>query len=432
MPTTINPYSKPDTVLLLDAVETDPFIDHSQYRPGSDLSEQFTAPATNWLDEASSARTALDTGELTLIWNIKSGESGVLIDHGNASTYSWRIDVAAGSVRCRSDGTTLLSLALPDLDASDRTFLISYCTHPDDGNLRHELLVWNLTTGALETAAATQPLVLAASTSDTLSVGAAYGGASPFTGGLDFRQVRIGRRFHSQAEQREDWIAQTTPPETTQVRRSAALVPDRATLDIASDGRFAGPAHLWSGHAFEQSDRRLIGPLLNLRVPDPLAIDHEYDTPTSAWWRAAPGDADVRLCVALLWCRPVPLKVNRARVRLFVRQQNPSNTVTAEVRYRMYSMAGLPVVGEPIGALTYHRTAAATCSTDHGSGAGEWLDLGALPLAIDELGMTWLVVGVSMDEGSPHVANTIVYVHAVTVEPYFEPADDGALDIAEL
>ncbi|WAS91589.1 hypothetical protein [Nannocystis punicea] len=430
--TDISSNSKPDTALLLDAFLSDHFIDHSQYH--KDVVEQDLGP-THWLAEASSARTAINgSREISLLWKIQSGQTGVLIDHGSSSTtYSYRIDVTSGNlVRCRYNNSTVVSANLPGVvAATDHTFLISWCQHPSAPNYRSELYIYNLTLGGANFVFTTgQHLVVTASPTDTLSIGAGFGGSSPFAGGTDFNQVRIGRRFHSTTEQWEDWISQRKPPDMTQLRRSPPLVPDRATLDIADEGSLVGPAHLWSGHAYEQADRRLLGSLVNTRVYDPLRITNTFAP--AAWWRTAPGDTAVRLCTTLLWCRPVPRKVNFAHVRLFVRQTIEFGANTAEVRYRCYSIAGLPVLNEAVGPLTFHRTAAATCNTPHGTNAGEWLDLGALPLAVDDLGMTWLAVGIEFDETNPALASdTSAFVRAITIDPYFEQSGGGGLDIQD-
>lgn len=426
--TAISDLSLPDTVLLLDQGLSDAFVDHSQYR--TNLAE---LGAGDYFGESNSARTAIDAPrEVAVVWDIQSGEAGVLVDHGNAMNHGYQIGIAGGSVYCSEAGDIRVLVALPGLAVgTDTPYLISWCQHPDGANVRSELLVVNLTTGAVAHAQATHAAGSTSAT-DTLTIGAAFGGSSKFSASTDFSYVRIGRRFHSQVEQRESFVAQTTPPATTMLRRDALLVPDRATLDIASDGSFAGPAHLWAGHAYEQSDRRLVGPLVNLQVHSPLELVHD-GSPNTAWWRAAPGDSDFRMCSALLWYRPVPGKVNRAHVRLYVQQSNPDDTETATITWRAYSLAGLPVVGEPAGPLTHYRTSDVTCSTDHGTtvDSGEWLDLGSLPLAVDEHGMTWLAVALSFDEESEHLETTIAKVYTVTIEPYFEPADDVAFDLAD-
>lgn len=430
--TDINPKAKPDTRLLLDAASA----------PGAlqtDFSQERLALTNNttWLSQSPSARTAIAAPrEVTLVWDLQAADNGVMLRHGNSTTTGYQVSYssATGLIECREGATVVVSVAPPGIVAgSDRKYLISWCQHPDGTSVRSELFVYNLSGGTQMAHAARSHTPGAVNTGHTLTIGSGWNGTSPFSGGLDFYFVRIGNRFHSTAEQREDWVALTNPPALTQQRRTAPLVPDRATLNVASEESLVGPALLWSAHTFAQSERRLVGPLVNTRVLDPLLFDHDYDAPNTAWWRPAPDDPAIRMCVNWLWYRPVPLRVNYAHVRVFVRQQNLPGIVTAEVRYRMYSLRGLPVVGEPAGPIEYHRTAQATCPFDHGPSAqgGQWLNLGALELAVDEWGHTWLAIGVSMDETSPHVANTLVQIFAVTVDPYFDPAGNDGLDPSE-
>lgn len=426
--TAISTLAKPDTVLLLDTSAGDIFVDGSQYR--TNLTDN-----TTYIDEPYSARVAFRSPrEIAIVVDASSDNSGVLAELGNAGGYSWRVKISATSaVEVAEESILRASVELPSLSKSASTYLIHWSTHPTTaGYIRHELAVYNYDADEWAHAQATHSESFASS-GHTLTVGAALGGSSAYDGGLAaISKVRIGRRFHSLTEAAEDWIGLTTPPAMTQVRRGAPLVPDRATLDLVQDGSFAGPALLWSGHAFEQSDRRLVSPLVNLRVHDPIRIsnDSQTDAATQAWWRLAPGSATTYLALPYLFYRAVPGKVNRARARIFVRHTIEVGDDTAEVRYRLYSLANLPVVGEPIGALSYRRTAAATCSTAHGATRpGEWLALGDLALEVDGWGCTWLALGIEFDQDSPLVGDTRVHVHAVTVEP-FALASGGGLDIA--
>ena len=426
--TAISTLAKPDTVLLLDTSAGDIFVDGSQYR--TNLTDN-----TTYVDEPYSARVAFrPPREIAIVVAASRDNSGVLAELGNAGGYSWRVKInGASEVEVAEDGILRASVELPSLSKSASTYLVHWSSRlTTAGYIRHELAVYNFDAGEWAHAQATHAESFASS-GHTLTVGAAAGGAVAYDGGLAaISKVRIGRRFHSLTEAAEDWIGLTTPPTMTQVRRGAPLSPDRSTLDLASDGSFAGPAHLWSGHAFEQSDRRLVSPLVNLRVHDPIRIsnDSQTDAATQAWWRLAPGSATTYLALPYLFYRAVPGKVNRARARIFVRHTIEIATATAEVSYRLYSLANLPVVGEPLGALSYRRTAAATCSTAHGAApAGEWLDLGDLALEVDGWGCTWLALGIEFDQDSPLVGDTRVHVHAVTVEP-FALASGGGLDIA--
>ena len=62
------------------------------------------------------------------------------------------------------------------------------------------------------------------------------------------------------------------------------------------------------------------------------------------------------MCAAHLFYVPVPDKVNRAYVRLYVRLQNASSTSAAPVSFYVYSMSGLPVIGEAAQPLVSYRT----------------------------------------------------------------------------
>lgn len=428
MPTSINRNSKPDTVLLAlpeKAGAAALATDVSQYRVN-------LTNNTTYVSEANSARTAIDSPrEIAVVVDVRSTDSGVILNHGNAGIYGYRIVISSGgNVSLREAGNVRATATIPGLTGSARKCLIHWSQRPDGSDVRHELLVYNFITTkwAHGYGSATGT---ATSATDTLTIGASLAGASTWTGGVgSFYSVRIGRRHHAQAEAREDWISETTPPATTQTRRGAPLVPARGSLDIGADGSFAGPSHLWPGHAFEQADRRLVGPLLNLRVRDPDGLDNVYSP--NSWFRLAPGETVYHMPVNYLAYRPVPAKCNRARVRIYVSQAATGEPLSCPVQWRYYSIAGLPCIGEAPGPLTYYRTATVELEANHGAGEGEWLDLGALPLAVDDWGCTYLALAVSFDGDSYTELADLTYarVRAVTIDPYFEPAG-GGLDIME-
>lgn len=421
--TAINRNSKPDTVLLLTD-DADLWVDISQSR--TDLTDDGT-----YLSEASSARTALDAPrEVSVVVQAQSGESGVLVQHSNAGSYGYRLRISGGEVQCHEAGALRVSVTIPDLTGSDRRIVIQWSQRPEGSDVRSELTVCNDSTGAWAHASATH----AASSpdpADKLTIGAAHTGGSAWSGGLgSIEAVRIGRRHHSGAEAREDWVAERTQPTVTQVRRRPALVPDRATLELAGDGDLVGPAHLVAGHTFEHADRRLLSPLLNLRVRDPDGLDNTHSP--ESWWRKAPGEAYYYIPINYLFYRAVPEKCNRAYVRIFVSQSATGEPATAPLRYKVFSMAGVPVLNEGFPPLKYTRTAAVTSTAVHASGEGEWLDLGAMGLQVDDWGMTWIGVALNVDDdsGSALADLSVTRIRAVTVEPFFEPIK-GGLDKAD-
>lgn len=416
---TIDRLSKPSTVYLslpagagVAALATDA----GQYR--TDL----TAAAT-YARELASARAALTYPRaVSVVVDLNRDDEGTLVDHGNgAGGSSFRLYLAgSGLIQCYEAASIRVSGTLPGIDGVTRRYLIHWASRLEGSAVKTELLLVNLGSSAVVYAAASHTAGTT-SAAYNLAVNANGAGGNSNVAASRYRTVRIDRRFVTCVEAWEDFIAETTPPSMTQVRRAAPLVPDRATLDVADDGALVGPAHLWAGATFRDCDRRLVGPLVNVRVPSPYAITMSYAP--AAWHRLAPGSATLRICTALAFYQPIPRKVTRARVRLFVRQNCDVDTETAVVRYRMYSIAGL-LGPQP---LTYHRTGETTCSTDHGATGGEWLDLGALRLAPDDWGCTLLAVAYEIDADDPLADDTEAYVHAVTVEPYAEEADGDAL-----
>lgn len=424
MTTSISAKSLPDTVLLLDFAAGSDEIDYSQYR--TDLTNNGT-----YLSEANSARTAIGAGtdfrEITVSVDISTGETGILVQLGNNVSYSYRMAVVASNVlECRENGTLRVSATLPSIAVGDRTYIICWSQYPYAGTVRSELFIYQTTAATYAHDMATHAAGTVSAT-DTLTVGAGYGGATAFAGGLDFQYVRIGWRHHSFTETYEQFVTATSQPTMTQVRGGTPLVPDRGSLDIASDESFVGPALLWSGHGFAESARRLLGPLVNIQVRDPVTLDNDYNDASTAWWRLAPQATDLHMNSSLVWYRPVSPKCNRARVRIFAYQAS-AGTV-CPMQYRMYSMAGLPCAGEPLQPFEFRRTAEVQDSTDHDatSELGEWLDLGALQIVRDEWGCSWFALAFSFDHdsSSANADGTDVQIKAVTIEPYYEEGEDG-------
>lgn len=425
MTTSIDRLSKPSTVFLSLAGGAGTAAladDASQYR--TDLTD-----ATTFAHESPSVRAALTYPRaVSVLCDLNRDDEGTLVDHGDgAGSSSYRIYIAgSGLIQCYEDTNVRISGTLPGIDGATRRYLIHWASRLEGSAVKTELLLVSLTSSAVAYAAASHA---PGTTSEAYNLAI---NADGLGGGDDiptdrYRAVRIDRRYVACVEAQEDFIAETTPPTVTMVRRDAPLVPDRATLGVADDGALAGPAWLVSGAAIRDSDRRLVGAIVNARTPDPLEITDEYEP--AAWWRLAPGSSTLRTSIAHLWHAPVPGQVSRARVRLHVRQACSSDTVCAEVRYRAYSIAGLPWAGEPAGpAPTYYSTATATLTTDHGTGAGEWLDLGDLRLAVDEWGFTSIAIAVEIDPDDPLAPDTSAWIAAVTVEP-FAPADGGGLPL---
>lgn len=427
----VNRNSKPDTVLFLDFAAGNDQVDYSQYRTN-------ITNNTTYLSEANSARTALDgPREISIVVDLTNADSGVLIDHGNGATYGYRIDFSGGSVRCRINGTTVLSLAPPSIGAGETKYTVSWNQKPVGGGVYFgELFVCSSSAQAVIQGSYT---IFAADPTHTLTVGAANGGGSTFSGGLaDIYFVRIGRRFHSTQEAFEDFNTQSTPTAVTGTIRTPPLVPDGDTLPVlVEEDNFVGPSHLWSGHVITQADRRLIGGLgpgtILTTTTAPVALSYLFTAGSPGWWKLAPNDTNLHIGLPWLWYVPVPAQCNRVRCRVQVRQTDPSvGSVTAEVRYRAYSMAGLPMQGEGVGSFAYHRGSQVTSTAEQPSaGLCTALDLGSIGIAVDDWGCTWLAVAVGFKPGDALLATTTMTIISVAFDPYFEPDPLAGLDLAQ-
>lgn len=422
--TTLNRNSKADTVFLGlkgDGGPDDMAVDISQER--TDLDYQ-----TTYLREDSSARTAITTPrEISLLFVAKTGDSGILINHGtnDGASYTFRIDITGGALRCLENGSVRCQVNLPGLAGSDREFVAQWSTRPEGSQVRSELIIINDTIGTLAFSFATHA-VCTTSTSWNLQVAGYGNGASSAYDIGDINGVRIGKRAHSMPEAIEDWRAESTKPTLTATTRDAVL-PIDADTDIAAVGGFAGPAYLFGGAAARDADRRLVSPLVNVRAPAEFNIAKADHTDGSRkWFRPTPDDPAFYLSAQHFHYVPVPPNVSRAQVRIFVRV----HTIDAgpcDMLFAAYSAAGWPFAGEPAQDLTYHRTGNTICNTDHPSGGGEWLDLGDVQIARDDWGMSSFMIAHSFDNGDDSEAadETLFSILAIIVEPFSAPASSG-------
>lgn len=426
MPTAVSRLSKPDTLYLAEPDGA------GSAALATDLSEARVdiVDGTTYVYENSSARTAIDAPRaIEVVVDATAADTGILVQHGGAGGYGYRMRIGAGSlVEVAEGGVLLARAALPSAGATSKRYAIGWSTFEIPGGVRSELTVICLDTSEVEFAFA-EHVASSTSATDTLTVAAGIGGASAYSGGVAaFRKVRISARHHSQVEVHEDLVAQRTPPAVTEARRAPPLILDRSSLLVADDGAFIGPAQLMAGASFRDSERRLIGSLVNMRTPSPMLISNVYSAP---WWRTAPGETTYRMCIAYLWCSPVPPTCNRARVRIFVRQGcGGAYSESVPFKWRAYSISGLPLANAndepPMQALAYH-TPTATLEAQHPIGGGEWVDLGALKLARDAFGLTFIALAVNIDDDAPSEQADLsyAYVSAFVADPYFEGEEQG-------
>jgi len=416
--TTFHRNSKADTALLLDATLASIFVDQGQERTA--LTDH-----TTYLDEASSARCAIEAPRnITVKLTIRPGWSGVILELGNAVSYSYRISLTGGGDLQFAEAGLLRATVTPPSLADAYVYLIHWSQRVEGANVVDEILVYNYDTaewafGTAEHAAST-PVA-----TDTLTVAAGYGGASPYSGNIEtFLAVHIGRRFRSTTEAKEDWVSESTAPTATGRYRRPLLTGMSTDLEIASPGGFAGPSFNLSLAATQQSDMRLVSPLVNLVMPASVVENNTY---SPAWFvRLAPDDPEYRWNIRYLW-EGVTVKTNMARVRIFVTAYNVSGVENpiAPLHFRMYSIEDMYTLMTDGVVTNWRRTPTATLSDP--SLAGTWLDLGSMKVLRDAGDGVHLTLGysVNLDAGGAYDDYTAFTVNAVTIEPYFLPADDG-------
>lgn len=417
--------SKFTTALLLDDA-ADIYVDHSPER--TDLVDQ-----TTWVEEVPSGRAALEVARtVAVVASITDADTGVLVRHGDAGGYGYRISIGAGGeVRCAEAGALKLAATLPGVGAGAQRFLVHWAKRVDGSAVLSELALFNYTTGAWHIIRATHSSG-AVSGTDGLTVGAGWGGAETFSGSLAaVHGLRIDWRFISTTEAAGDWVAEVDPPELLGRRRDPLLAGAADDLEVAADGDLCGPAQLVAGAATLRADQRLAGAFVNCVPPAP----HTERLPLSPpqFYRVSPDGAEGwRLCLRYLWHGYLPQTVNVARVRAHVRAFDiaAAGPTISPLRLRVFSLANLILAGLPDDPeLVANRGPVVTLETPNG--AGDWVDLGTVRLAREDTGLSYLALGflidATEDEGDSYF--TGFKVQALTADPFAQDLEpDAELD----
>lgn len=411
--------SKSSSAILLDSALSDIFVDLSRER--TSLSE-----GAGYLYENPSARTAIDAPRsVSFTVDLVTDSSGVMVFHGDAGGYGYRVSIAAGVISCAAGGVVQVSATVPGLSGVSGLVLVHWAARPYDGSVRSELALYNFTTEEWAVVGATHAAV-ATTASHNLVIGAAHAGGSAFSGGFDdIHTLRIDRRFVATTEAARDFVADVTPPTLTGESREPFPTGPAEQLEIVNDGNLAGPSYLIAGAATRQADQRLVGPFVNLTINDPPFELVVTDPPQ--WYRASP-DGWGQWCIRYLWHGYLSPQVNVAHVRVHVRvAEGDSGETTSPVRFRAYSAANI-LEGKP---LAYYRTAAHSILAPNGAGA--WVDLGELKLRREPSGLSYIALGflidATEDEGVEY--STGWKLNAITVDPYSRDLGGGGVGDVE-
>lgn len=398
-----------------------------------DVSQERTNLTNNatYASESSSARNAIDAPRsISVVVDMRSTDLRPLVELGAAGSYSYQVTSNAGLVLVNENNSPVTSVTVPGLIATFRKVLIHWAVRPAELGNVHELSVYNFVTGAwaYSTAAVVS---FTPNAGHTLTIGASFGGASPYTGGLTaFHVVRIGRRFVTGTEAKEDFVEEATPPVMEGRNRSPLLTGISSELMIASAGEFAGPQYLLALAATRQADSRFMSPLVNVVHRDPAIEDNSFAP--SRYYRRAPDDPEYRFCARYLWHAPVSM-ANRARCRVHVEAYNvggPGDPI-CPLYFRVYSIEDFLSDVEANYNIQKWRHTGTHKPFDEPTGSpGIWVDLGSVKLLTNGARFTALTLAFSfnLDDGDILEGQTAFKVKAVTIEPYFDPGDGADND----
>lgn len=416
--TTLSRLSKPGTVYLCEprgSGHPDFVTDLSPFRTN------LTSGAFDY--ESPSPRTALgDEREISVELNLSAAVDGVLVSHGTAVLNGYEISISGGTIFCSEGGLLRVRLDVPGLVGGARCLVVwtkRFNVNTLSGVIS-ELLIYNYAADVYAYSSAAHAS-LYPSAAGTLTLACGFGGADALDP-ADFEMVRIGSRFISTTESKEDHIHQSAAPVITGRARAPMGVPR-----LSEEGTLAGPDYLLTLAATRQADMRDGSALVNVETRAPFRETNAY-TPVR-FFKKAPDSPVYHMCIRHLYICPTPVKVNHARVRINVSTFNDSSPVPCVIYFRMYSLANLPAGQKNAPPpLKSYRTASASINVLNGSGVV--LDLGDLRLAKDERGETVLALAWSfgLDAGGPLEATSKFEINAVTVEPFYRAIEGGEID----
>lgn len=385
-----NRNSKADTRLLCTQA-LDLFVDQSQW--AGDLDDQ-----TTYLTSTSTRLAVRSPREISVVASIGTLDTGVILNWGNVAgtVYIYRITIGVGgAVVFGHDSATLATILPPNISGTARNYLIHWSTDYDDfaGTYFSQIAIFDMTGGTAwkhSRVTHTQPPAPAGEQQfNLLGYGA---GVSEFSGGLsDIASVRIGCRFHTTTEAREDWITESSTPDTVGVRPEVELAPlstvfydadpDTDVGDAVLDPEtLAGPAEWLAAVNAAAHRKRLYSPMLNVQPRSSAGLLRATFEPVN-FHRDQQG---LKWTPQFAWRRPVPRLATAARVWVHVQTYLAGGAPGgSEIEFflRVWMLPSLPTSVADQKPDGWRAVPIQTCTTNHTStGVGEWIDLGELSL----------------------------------------------------
>jgi hypothetical protein len=330
----------------------------------------------------------------------------------------------AGNLEVFFDTATAMTIALPGVSSSTDTYLISWSTvlDPDqdvsaDGTRWLQVVTiynssapeWSVTHeafGGIGTADA----------ADAFAYGGYWDGAAladAFTGAIN--TIRIGCRFHTSTEFREDWVQQSTAPTFA----GDVLDPIMPPPTTAADGNFAGWDVAYLAAVSRQCAQRSLGALVNLVSNSAPTLSNAY-TPVNRWADASLGGVIYMVNRGLVWNRPIPIMANRVRVSVHLQVWDNAGSADRSVDVALVSSSHSPGSLQFVGGgqiVKYWATGNRT-TDDTSTGLGGWVTMSAdVRIAADEDRWSWFYLAFRCTDSDARWKVHAVSVDAVAYSP---------------
>lgn len=405
--------ARPDTRLLVTSPLT---TDRSQY--ATDLTAEGTAAI-----EPNSTRTALAGSgagrSVECKVDLDTGSEGLIVVHGpDILDASYAVGVNGNLVAFVVEGLPIAILAPPNLDGTLKAYVIGWSTEPNPATtgpsdaLRSECCVYDVA-GDVMAYTVVSHAVVEPDPGEHFAIGGAWNGATltnAFTGTIN--AVRVSARFHSRAETREHFVAQTPAPDVDGITAvEGPVVPSQ----VCEAGALVGPAYQAANAALAvgRLRHRLLSPVVQLvtRTPPVLALVNGLASDIDSHRVLALGDG-FATHLGWLWRRWIPPHAEWLRTVVQWATWGVGGNDDIDVSLRVYASDQPPHLASEWTSQTLRRTAD---DGEDGEGVLEAFDRLKVRRGAD--GYTWLWLGVRRDGSSSEVV-----VRGCTITPMSAPS----------
>ena len=363
--------------------------------------------------------------EITVVVDLSTGDDRIILNWGNVAgtSYIYRIFINSGAPTFGHNNADLVTVNPPNLSGSPKSYLLHWSTDYDirAATFYSELAVCDIGANAWTITRVTHTQPQAPAGGDQFNILGYGAGVTKFTAGLaaiDF--VRVGCRFHTTTEAKEDWVAQSSAPSVTGVQLEVELAPSAPTFFSADpvdpvadamldEATLAGPAEFAAVVNAAAGRKRLYSPIVNLAPRATPTLDNTY-TPAKLYRQV--GVAGRYAAAQYVFARPRDAYLaDKARVRVHVQAWiaggAPGGTAVS-IDLAAWSDAALNNPDAIVGTVL-------TITDNHTStGVGQWYDLGDM-FVVGVAGF----IGIAWKFGTGTGASYLrMKIKAVSIEPF--------------